>query len=107
MGQNLLNTHHLDSSLAFLRTGCHSSTRYSKFHPRQRKFLYADRNESAECLIIVQFCIDKLKDRFTEKSLRFRRLLGMRYEAKGQLDEAQEVYDTILQEDDTNMVRRG
>lgn len=30
----------------------------------------------------------------------------MRYEAKGQLDEAQEVYDTILQEDDTNMVKK-
>jgi hypothetical protein len=29
----------------------------------------------------------------------------MRFEAKGQLDEAQEIYDTILQEDDTNMVR--
>lgn len=29
----------------------------------------------------------------------------MRFEAQGQLDEAQEVYDTILQEDDTNMVR--
>jgi hypothetical protein len=31
----------------------------------------------------------------------------MRYEAKGQLDEAQEVYDAILQEDDTNMVMRN
>lgn len=30
----------------------------------------------------------------------------MRFEAKGQLDEAQEIYDTILQEDDTNMVRQ-
>lgn len=28
----------------------------------------------------------------------------MRFEAQGKLDEAQEVYDTILQEDDTNMV---
>lgn len=54
--------------------------------------------------VLADYCIDKLKDRFTEKSLRFRRLLGMRYEVKGQLDEAQEVYDTILQEDDTNML---
>ncbi|GAA5807069.1 hypothetical protein MFLAVUS_000419 [Mucor flavus] len=53
---------------------------------------------------LADFCIDKLKERFTEKSLRFRRLLGMRFEAQGQLDEAQEVYDTILQEDDTNML---
>jgi hypothetical protein len=30
----------------------------------------------------------------------------MRYEAQGKLDEAQEVYDTILQEDDTNMVNQ-
>jgi tetratricopeptide (TPR) repeat protein len=28
----------------------------------------------------------------------------MRFEAQGKLDEAQEVYDTILQEDDTNML---
>jgi hypothetical protein len=28
----------------------------------------------------------------------------MQYEAQGKLNEAQEVYDTILQEDDTNMV---
>lgn len=28
----------------------------------------------------------------------------MRFEALGKLDEAQEIYDTILQEDDTNMV---
>ncbi|KAI9481395.1 MAG: hypothetical protein EXX96DRAFT_212751 [Benjaminiella poitrasii] len=53
---------------------------------------------------LSNFCINKLKERFTEKSLRFRRLLGMRYEAEGQLDKAQEVYDTILQEDDTNML---
>lgn len=56
--------------------------------------------------IVYQSCIDKLKARFTEKSLRFRRLLGMRFEAQGKLDEAQEVYDTILQEDDTNMVKK-
>ncbi|KAI7878362.1 uncharacterized protein EV154DRAFT_486192 [Mucor mucedo] len=55
-------------------------------------------------LTLANYCIDNLKERFTEKSLRFRRLLGMRFEAKGQLDEAQEVYDTILQEDDTNML---
>lgn len=30
----------------------------------------------------------------------------MRFEAQGKLDEAQEVYDTILQEDDTNMVKK-
>ncbi|KAG1097768.1 hypothetical protein G6F42_018117 [Rhizopus arrhizus] len=53
---------------------------------------------------LADTCIDKLKTRFTEKSLRFRRLLGMRFEAQGKLDEAQEVYDTILQEDDTNML---
>ncbi|KAI8091064.1 uncharacterized protein B0P05DRAFT_528619 [Gilbertella persicaria] len=53
---------------------------------------------------LANLCIDKLKERFTEKSLRFRRLLGMRYEAQGKLDEAQEVYDTILQQDDTNML---
>lgn len=28
----------------------------------------------------------------------------MRYEAQGKLDQAQEVYDTILQQDDTNML---
>ncbi|KAG1092477.1 hypothetical protein G6F62_010947 [Rhizopus arrhizus] len=43
-------------------------------------------------------------DRFTESSFRFRRLLGMRYEAQGLLDEAQEVYDSILQEDETNLL---
>ncbi|KAI7899809.1 uncharacterized protein BX663DRAFT_440415 [Cokeromyces recurvatus] len=54
--------------------------------------------------ILANHCIDKLKERFTEKSLRFRRLLGMRFEAEGQLDKAKEVYDSILQEDDTNML---
>ncbi|KAG1170665.1 hypothetical protein G6F70_000989 [Rhizopus microsporus] len=53
---------------------------------------------------LANYCIDKLKHRFTEKSLRFRRLLGMRYEAQGLLDEAQEVYDSILKEDETNLL---
>jgi hypothetical protein len=33
--------------------------------------------------------------------------MGMRYEAEGKLDEAQDIYNTILQEDDTNMVNRN
>ncbi|KAI8981585.1 hypothetical protein BDF20DRAFT_861901 [Mycotypha africana] len=53
---------------------------------------------------LADYCIEKLKIRFTEKSLRFRRLLGMRCEAKGSLAEAQQIYDSILQEDDTNML---
>ncbi|KAG1152208.1 hypothetical protein G6F37_000968 [Rhizopus arrhizus] len=58
----------------------------------------------ANKLTLFKYCIDKLKDRFTESSFRFRRLLGMRYEAQGLLDEAQEVYDSILQEDETNLL---
>ncbi|KAI8375971.1 uncharacterized protein BYT42DRAFT_572949 [Radiomyces spectabilis] len=53
---------------------------------------------------LANHCIDQLKSRFSEKSLRFRRLLGMRFEAQGKLDEAQAIYDSILEEDDTNML---
>ncbi|OBZ88638.1 ER membrane protein complex subunit 2 [Choanephora cucurbitarum] len=53
---------------------------------------------------LANLCMDRLRERFTEKSLRFRRLIGMQYEAQGKLDEAQEIYDTILKEDDTNML---
>ncbi|ORZ05471.1 hypothetical protein BCR42DRAFT_337973 [Absidia repens] len=49
-------------------------------------------------------CIEHLQKRFGESSLRFRRLLGMRHEAAGRLDEAQQIYDSILQEDETNML---
>lgn len=54
--------------------------------------------------LLANHCIDQLKDRFTESSFRFRRLLGMRYEAEGKLNEAQEVYDSILKEDETNLL---
>lgn len=50
-----------------------------------------------------QECIENLKRRFTS-SARVQRLVGMRYEAEGKLNEAQKVYDTILQEDESNVV---
>ncbi|KAI8338595.1 hypothetical protein BC941DRAFT_374061 [Chlamydoabsidia padenii] len=53
---------------------------------------------------LANVCIDHLQKRFGESSLRFRRLLGMRHEAAGRLDEAQATYDSILQEDETNML---
>ncbi|KAI8097682.1 TPR repeat protein 35 [Halteromyces radiatus] len=53
---------------------------------------------------LANVCIDHLQKRFGESSLRFRRLLGMRHEAAGRLDEAQQVYDSILQEDETHML---
>ncbi|KAG1472453.1 hypothetical protein G6F56_001531 [Rhizopus delemar] len=61
-------------------------------------------NERLPEKIGIKHCIDQLKDRFTESSFRFRRLLGMRYEAEGKLNEAQEVYDSILKEDETNLL---
>ncbi|GAB5589610.1 hypothetical protein Unana1_04510 [Umbelopsis nana] len=48
-------------------------------------------------------CIENLKRRFTN-SARVQRLVGMRYEAEGKLNEAQKVYDTILQEDESNVL---
>ncbi|KAI8994512.1 hypothetical protein BDB01DRAFT_194686 [Pilobolus umbonatus] len=53
---------------------------------------------------LAQYCTEQLKERFGEDSLRFKRLLGMKLEAEGKLDEAQEVYSSILQQDDTNML---
>ncbi|KAF7730080.1 ER membrane complex subunit 2 [Apophysomyces ossiformis] len=55
-------------------------------------------------LALADHCIDQLKTRFTEKSLRFRRLQGMRLEAEGKLGDAQAIYNSILQEDETNML---
>lgn len=64
-------------------------------------------NVSAVLLIEISFnsqdCIENLKRRFTN-SARVQRLVGMRYEAEGKLNEAQKVYDTILQEDESNVV---
>ncbi|KAJ2961799.1 hypothetical protein NQZ79_g3013 [Umbelopsis isabellina] len=48
-------------------------------------------------------CIEQLQKRFTN-STRVQRLVGMRYEAEGKLNEAQKVYDTILQEDESNVL---
>ncbi|CAO3660384.1 unnamed protein product [Umbelopsis vinacea] len=48
-------------------------------------------------------CIENLKRRF-KTSARVQRLVGMRYEAEGKLNEAQKVYDTILEEDESNVL---
>ncbi|ORX51597.1 tetratricopeptide repeat protein 35-B-like protein [Hesseltinella vesiculosa] len=53
---------------------------------------------------LTNYCIQQLQARFGESSLRFRRLLGMKHEASGRLEEAQKVYDSILAEDETNML---
>ncbi|KAG0180363.1 ER membrane complex subunit 2 [Apophysomyces sp. BC1034] len=52
---------------------------------------------------LADHCIDQLKARFSEKSLRFKRLQGMKWEAQGKLGDAQAIYNSILQEDETNM----
>ncbi|OZJ02219.1 hypothetical protein BZG36_04977 [Bifiguratus adelaidae] len=53
----------------------------------------------------AQKCIDRLKARFP-KSARVKRLVGMKYEAEGNLDKAAKEYDEILEEDETNMASR-
>ncbi|CAO3635434.1 unnamed protein product [Cunninghamella blakesleeana] len=53
---------------------------------------------------LAKLCIEQLEKQFTKSSLRFRRLIGMQHEAAGRLDEAQQVYDSILQEDESNML---
>ncbi|KAI9009912.1 hypothetical protein CLU79DRAFT_774454 [Phycomyces nitens] len=55
-------------------------------------------------LELANHCIAQLRTRFNEKSLRFKRLTGMRLEAEGKLGQAQAVYDSILEQDETNML---
>lgn len=51
----------------------------------------------------LQTCLNALEKRFT-KSTRVQRLIGMRYEAEGKLGKAAQVYEEILEEDETNVV---
>ena len=49
--------------------------------------------------------MEQLQVRFGDDSLRLQRLKGMVLEAQGKLDEAQKLYDSILEKDATHLVR--
>ncbi|KAI9248238.1 hypothetical protein BDA99DRAFT_525186 [Phascolomyces articulosus] len=53
---------------------------------------------------LAQHCLDQLQERFGDGSLRLQRLKGMFLEAQGKLDEAQKVYDAILEKDATHLL---
>ncbi|RUP52029.1 hypothetical protein BC936DRAFT_143205 [Jimgerdemannia flammicorona] len=51
---------------------------------------------------LADTCLTALEKRFT-RSTRVQRLLGMRYEAEGKLDQAAKIYEEILDVDETNV----
>jgi tetratricopeptide (TPR) repeat protein len=53
-------------------------------------------------LELADVCLSHLKKRFV-RSARVKRLVGMRLETEGKLVEANEIYESILAEDETNM----